>query len=348
MSKETIEKFFPAFVKFLTIQVPNGNWVFHDLLFPDATAEACPEISIHLPSMNYHADGITMRQPILFLSAIGGIVIGFYGAVRLRSVSYKWVVSYAAFGMMNIVAIWIHCLLEAPDGLYPESYPLLWMVDTYMTGVAASALTIACLETYYYSRDKSSNRSTANDEWDVMFWSIQGLGLLALASFIGNYIFWVLDLIGLSFLSALWLKTGKGRIPADPPSMEVTHALEMWYLVPPLIATVAAIQLFFGPIVGNQPTSQQRTIFPQWSSISSLRNLRISHIMFATSLIMPTILGIGLDRFWCWAIHSRQGGGTLAFFFWDLLTASTMTFLGCDLSYLAIFLWLNDSRSNKH
>ncbi|KAL3942842.1 MAG: hypothetical protein SGBAC_003041 [Bacillariaceae sp.] len=270
MSKQTIENFFPAFTKFVTTQVPYGSWVFHDILFPDATAKACPTIAIsikQLPllssllSSNESEDAVTtIRQPMLLLAAIGGIIIGFYGAIRLRSVSYKWVVSYAAFGIMNISAIWIHCLLESPgEELYPEKYPMWWMLDTYMTGVAASALIVACLET---SHDKALTTESEARGWDRMFWMFQGIGLTSLASFIEHYIVWIVELLELAFKSALWLlKAGKGRIPADRPNIEdmgVTGALEMWYLLCPLNAMVNANQLLFGPIVVRDATTRSK------------------------------------------------------------------------------------------
>ncbi|CAJ1963536.1 unnamed protein product [Cylindrotheca closterium] len=375
MSKQTIEKFFPAFTKFLTTQVPNGSLVFHDILFPDATAETCPEITISTPQVvpSFFLSGevneighaiIIIRQPMLLLAAIGGIVVGFYGAIQLSSSSssstsisknnYTWVVSYAAFGIMNISAIWIHCLLEAPapGRSYPEEYPLLWMLDTYMTGVAASALTVACFKKSHDDNDVENDSISVDYGWDFMFWTLQGLGLVALVDFIGHYLFWIFDLIGLSFLSALWLKTGKGRIPTDRPSMAGTDALEMWYLLPPLNATIVAIQLLFGPIVVRNPTTtttttRSFTFFPQWKDghrgNDASRHWTTAHIIFIISLILPSILGIGLDRFWCWAIRSRAEGGVLSVL-GDLLTASTMTFLGCDLAYLAILLWLIDKQ----
>ena len=65
------------------------------------------------------------------------------------------------------------------------------------------------------------------------------------------------------------------------------------------------------------------------------------------SLILPSILGIGLDRFWCWALRSR-GEESLFFVLSDLLTATTMTFLGCDLAYLAMLLWLIDKHKDSN
>jgi len=171
------------------------------------------------------------------------------------------------------------------------------------------------------------------------------LGVIGGGSATGD-IFWALELVGLSFLSAFWLNIGKRRISIDPPSMEGTHTLEIWYLIPPLHATIVAIQLLFGPIVAKNPTSHRFMFFPEWQRAngeSTLRSWTASHILFVISLILPTILGIGLDRFWCWAIHSRQSGGTFLFFLWDLFTASTITFLGCDMAYLAILLWLDFS-----
>jgi hypothetical protein len=132
--------------------------------------------------------------------------------------------------------------------------------------------------------------------------------------------------------------------------------LELWYLMPTVAATLPVINLLFGPIISRKTTSgntQKSVFFPEWSNeyapgeigSDDRKNGRVwtnAHSLLISSIVILTVLGIGMDRFWCWAIYSRQGGGAFfAFAFWDLLTLPTLTFLGCDLTFLGILKYLN-------
>lgn len=350
-----ISTFFPAFSEALnTNRIPFGSFYLNDLLFPDASAEACPEITLSLSVQDNHH---VIRQPFLCLSAVCGIVIGGIGAWKLlasrSSVSKLWIVSFLAFGVMNLSAVWLHCLWPAPSQydlkstslLYPEAYPMLWMIDTYMTGVASTALLVASLETNQ-ERQQSRTNQDGKTRRTGLFWILQGIGMTCLASFLVSLLVWLLEGVGLTFLAALLLHTGKGKMTDTDLSIRTTYPLELWYLVPPLLATIPVIHLLFGPSVVRQTATGKVVLFPEWrrkdanaaDQTISYRTWTLGHTLFVSGVILPTVFGIGLDRFWCWAIHSR--GGT---FLWDLLTASTLTFLGCDLVFWGILVWLLDN-----
>jgi hypothetical protein len=360
MSKQMITTFFPAFTEALnTNRIPLGSFYLNDLLFPDATAQACREITLSLSVQNHDHK---IRQPVLCLTAIGGVMVGLIGALQLSSRSsnsHIWVVSFLAFGIMNLSAIWLHCLLPSPSeydqessaSIYPEVYPMLWMIDTYMTGVASTGLLVASL---LETNQKRQSQTNDKARWHLLFWLLQGIGLACLASFVLNLAVWLLEGVGLAFLASFLLHTGKGKMVDMDLSIRTTYPLELWYLLPPLFATIPVIQLLFGPIVVRHPSSGEIGVFPEWrrknnastteeATTSKSRTWTLAHTLFVTSLLLTTFFGIGLDRFWCWAIHSRPGGGTFGFFLWDLLTNSTLTFLACDLAFLGILIWLLDN-----
>eukprot|EP00980_Cylindrotheca_fusiformis_P001876 scaffold429_cov114-Cylindrotheca_fusiformis.AAC.3 len=361
MSKQMITTFFPAVNEALNSnRIPLGSFFLNDLLFPDATAEACPEITLSVSTQ--HHDSI-IRQPVLCLCAVGGAMVGLVGAYKLAllkspSLTKLWVVSFFSFGVMNLSAIWLHCLLPAPSQYdkdsplisYPEAYPMLWMIDTYTTGVAATALLVASLSTNEQRRQSpQSNNDKA--QWNNLFGVLQGIGVACLASFLVSLLVWMLEGVGSTFLASFLLHTGRGKKVDMNLNIRHTYPLELWYLVPPFLATVPVIQLLFGPILVRQASTQVIEFFPEWrrrpdastterATASKRRAWNLGHTLFVTGLLLSTFIGIGLDRFWCWAIHSRPGGGGLTFFLWDLLTSNTLVFLGCDLAFGGILFWL--------
>jgi hypothetical protein len=140
-----------------------------------------------------------------------GVVVGFAGAIPIISDAAKnhgnaairsdsifyIVVAFLTFGGMNLCALFIHCLWEAPDPSYPVSTPLLWALDCFFTGVSASSLAFASL-----ARLLPTNISTT-----FLF-----------------YAYMLLQILGTIFLTHF--------LVVD----EATIFLECWYLIPILPA----------------------------------------------------------------------------------------------------------------
>ena len=130
MSKRMADTFFPSCLDRI-----NGrrylSFLYHNVVFPEAIAEQCPEYIWNVDGHDWH-----IRQPTLLMAALWGMVIGMTGFRQLYSTNFLWALALLTFGIMNLSATFVHCLWPAPRTDYPTDYPFLWVVDTYMTGVS--------------------------------------------------------------------------------------------------------------------------------------------------------------------------------------------------------------------
>jgi hypothetical protein len=286
MSKRMADAFFPA-----SLKVINGNtnlsFIYHIVIFPEATAEECPEYVVTVD------ERIQIRQPCLLLSAFWGVWIGLVGYQRLnRGHNPYWALALLTFGFMNISAIWVHCIWPAPVPDYPTNYPLFWAIDTYMTGVSGCYLLVASLE-------------DLRIRWEL---STLGSGRLP---FLSNATQFIGALCILLFVSD----------PA-PSIMMASHPLELWYLLPPLLAALPVVLWVF----------------------QDIRDLSFSftsgQLAFISAIPVAIVLGVAMDHVWCSVV-----GYSLAR---DFLSANTLVFLGCDLAFWGILAIAEQRLSLKH
>jgi len=312
MSRATILAFFPACIDWLR---DDQRVVSKDLvdqyLFPVSIAEQCPEVTVGvdfssssswittmLLGKNTPQQIVVVRQPILLLFALLGILIGLWGLwefgvcqlakqrnARISSYGYL-AIAFGAFGMMNASAVLVHCWWEAPFFTYPESYPKSWICDTYMTGVSASSLVFAGLNerwTRNYNKSITMRRTLLFGVWLLC----QKLGMVCVGIFL-----------------------------MSPSTM--THLLELWYLIPAIMAAFPVTLVLFRK-KDNDAT-----------------NLLLARILLVVGFVTG-VTGIALDATFC-----RWFEGAL----WDFPMASTLMFLGCDLSFVAIGLGFPRSRDH--
>jgi hypothetical protein len=166
-----IQTFFPA--SLAELKQTKIYWVIDRLLnevvFPDEVAEKCPEVVVRFVSnittmaMSDTAAPTVIwnvRQPVLAVSAVWGIIIGFVGGYSLwriaaeqqqqkrnrssggkyhkknkfesnnvgsqlpKSMTRLWALAFGAFGVMNLSALPLHCLMPAPESSYPKEVRL--------------------------------------------------------------------------------------------------------------------------------------------------------------------------------------------------------------------------------
>jgi hypothetical protein len=315
MSKRMIQSFFPAFSHSLN-QFTISSFLYNDLLFPDSVAQACPEVSIPIQII-MGSEERRLRQPVLFVAAVWGMAIGFGGAFKLLKLNHHhrrwyhyWSLAFMAFGVMNVSAIFLHCLWtlsSIDDDSYPQVYPKMWILDTYMTGVSSICLSIASLELLLTKYCENHHNHHHERLLSMLFWSLQGIG------------------VGCCIWFFLTSSSEKASV-----IVAATHPLELWYLVTPLAAGLPLIALMFGDIIlPQQKNTTTNTTTCEWTR---------GHSLFVLGGSSVTVLGIGMDRFWCWTFGSRL---------WDLPTASTMTFLGCDLAFWGIQKWILSTSSSS-
>ena len=176
-----ITSFFPISFQVGTTKFSFISFLLNDLLFPEEITKICPEIEIEFEFFNGRS---SIRQPILGISSLFGIYIGYYGSIKLLLLQKKqqqqqqkkkkkksyfyWHVAFIGFGTMSLSAFILHCLVPSPsssssndyyyyyhqqEGLllnsnlnYPNIYPILWSIDTYMTGVSSIGLLVGSIQ----------------------------------------------------------------------------------------------------------------------------------------------------------------------------------------------------------
>lgn len=139
MSRLMIESFFPVNLA----QAESywlGDFLLNKVLFPPHVAELCPEVVV------LTFQGVAVRQPALAVSASLGVLVGLKGGYNLWKLTEKikrralkteekehlnrrqqqlpstrlWALAFVAFGLMNVSALPLHCLLSAPETTYPK------------------------------------------------------------------------------------------------------------------------------------------------------------------------------------------------------------------------------------
>jgi hypothetical protein len=136
MSRLMIKSFFPVnLAKAESYWL--GDYLLNGLLFPPHVFELCPEVVVTFYGSS------PVRQPALAVSATLGMIVGLKGGydlwklvevsrmtaskaeftkrrLRPRPTTRLWALAFAAFGIMNMSAIPLHCLLPAPKTTYPK------------------------------------------------------------------------------------------------------------------------------------------------------------------------------------------------------------------------------------
>ncbi|KAL7504579.1 hypothetical protein ACHAXN_002191 [Cyclotella atomus] len=301
MSRQMVQSFFPSFIQYAQ-NIRLGNWIW-ETLFPTGLAEQCPEPVYEMISQS-------IRLPYLGVSAILGVAIGAVGSMifgykvivqRSRSIisnqcrcNVYLCVAYLTFGAMNMCGLVIHCIWDAPSPSYPVSTPILWALDCYFTGVSASSLAFASLE------------------------SILSNSIISSATL---YTYVVLQVLAVYILVQFMMTT------------ETTILLEMWYLAPVL---PAGFVILFDVVLetmkkqSNQSNAMQPLVLALWNRLGNDDGLRM--FMFGCTFALG---GIVWDSIMC------QNIGTSTILY-DLFTASTCLFLGCDFAFIGVLVfWCN-------
>lgn len=190
---------------------------------------------LHVPTST-----ITIRNPVLFLFAIFGAIFGLYISLlhetfgllvvlqrpqrnRTRQV-LCWSMTFLFFGLMNVAAIPLHCLFpmknDTSDGIVfhriplPQQYPLLWMMDTFCTGVFSTLLIAALHNSCTVTNDDFVTPSSLWSRCQYMVF-IVSCGCTAACRFLIN---------------------------------DSSIELELWYIVPVLLAAI----LFAREMISSQ------------------------------------------------------------------------------------------------
>ena len=323
---------------------------------------------------------IRIRQPCLAVCAAFGVWVGYRAVVDLSSTFphhtsmrqrreiILWMVAFGAFGLMNVSALPLHCFLDGPTErstpsasllppstermkTYPDQTPLLWMIDTYMTGLSSVCLYLASLDhlicTFPRTNPLGPSPSTSSPVHHltyrlrkVQISIIESIRQFVQCNFDILWKFgWFLHGVGLACAICFVLSSALSPASFEADMQSEHHhqssllmslsslGLELWYLFTPPIAAVPIVCMILDH-------HGRRNCFPEGTSWD-LRNDGRSVFCIGTLI---GLTGVIFDRFFCEAF------GTI---FWDLLGASTSVFLGCDCCFASISMILSKQKQQQ-
>ena len=138
MSASFASDFFPDLTRLLHTA---GLW---QLLFPDAVQQRCPTAIKQILLPPTFGGTLEIRWPVLVLLALCGATVGLLGAAALRRRQQHtpsgWTSSFLFFGLMNISAVFCHCLL--PAGSVWQSWAMA--LDVGFTAASSISAAFAC------------------------------------------------------------------------------------------------------------------------------------------------------------------------------------------------------------
>ncbi|KAG7357598.1 hypothetical protein IV203_002293 [Nitzschia inconspicua] len=219
-----------------------GDFLLNQVLFPPYIADLCPEVLVVVG-----VNGVAVRQPALATSATVGALIGLKGGydlwkitktyngktveapkiksrlqIRVTPSTQSWALAFVAFGLMNVSALPLHCLLPAPKSSYPNENPIWRSIDAYMTGASSIFLWMAALE----------------ESLPIMLELLSKQHLEEIIQFTCRRLGQVFHVIGMGCLILFW---------AAPTAWQelAPFGLEDWYLFPPLLARTSVLVFLY-------------------------------------------------------------------------------------------------------
>ena len=269
MSREFLESFFPSVTTLGKRFAPS----IVERYFPDDAAMLCPEVAV--VKMGY-----TIRNPILGVGAVVGVLIGGVGVATIAGWNLNttpqqhrsFVLAFAFFGLMNVTALTLHSFFPASQLTMPEEYPLWWALDCLFTGWSASALAFGCSDIY--------RRQTPFALVDAVAKSLPYVGWIGLAM-----------MASLAVILFVWYRK--------------TYALELFYLIPIVTAAVALCPLLL--------QSLRRVLRHTADGDNGMETRRIvCYVVVYGGGILVLTLGILLDARTCRYLGQQWGDTFMA------------------------------------
>jgi hypothetical protein len=348
MSQVFLVSFFPSVTNILQRRFPDA----FDHFFPTSVGKMCPEFRLQITCITATK---TIRNPVLGVGAIVGIFIGFFGAamilhdprvddelsteeaskrnpsscnqrdfseVRYIKRCHKnntslrfFAAAFLFFGLMNLFALPLHCLVSSPSNIssqsniLPQEYAILWVFDFLMTGWSAMALTIGCDYDTICNQSESASLYHLPPLKDMKLWN--------------KYI-----LIGAitSFLTLLTFK-----------SYNITIGIELMYLLPVVTAATKCCTI----ILKCSSNYFCKSFVKRKSKLSRGHHVSSTIALGCTISglgILSLIIGIAFDAAACKNLGQSWG---------DAFMAPTVTFWGCDLVFLGLLICLEGQTEQK-
>jgi hypothetical protein len=119
-----------------------------------------------------------------------------------------------------------------------------------------------------------------------------------------------------------------------------TYPLELWYLIPPLLAGPPILLLLFGNggqwvLHWNNNNNNNSSLL--WRMKCEVVSKFTGCAVFLLGAV-AALVGVVLDVPFCFVFQNSL---------FDLLTSGTLMFLGCDLAFWGIWLWLSSTKKKS-
>jgi hypothetical protein len=333
MSKAFVQSFFPSFTSF--VSSPNLAPTFlvdaWNAIFPDDVGRLCAGAAPGAPPQD--ASVFRPTRPCLGAAATIGAVIGMTsrsvrekrrgryrsgarGAFFGRYIHESWTTSLSAFGLMNVIALAHHCILPPH---HRESYHdnaigyrkavdnFLWAADCILTGVSSTHLTIMALLIYRLYAEKENS----GDDVTSLACSVSRMRMVVYTSLISSA----------ASLSMMYQICQNERIDLWAAASTFT---EMIYLVPLASATLSLLPLVI------YSASKVRHVD---NSVAGARIAILGGVVVFISL--------PLDASICYFVSYHAPSIKTSTLLYDIYHLPTLVFLGCDLSFWGLGMWLD-------
>jgi hypothetical protein len=224
-----------------------------------------------------------------------------------------WRISQITFGLMNVIALAHHCLLPPPATYDDVNYyghiirkmvdKLLWMSDCILTGVSSTYLTIMALLIFMIQYDFPKNSSK-----DLLCLRV---GVIATVITIITFV---------TLLYQLLFQQGGGiRYWAT--------AIELVYLIPLATGASSLFPLVMGSAFQLDSANEK--------SVTGARIAILGGIII--------LIGVPLDTSLCYFISAYAPSISTSSLFYDAFHLPTLVFLGCDISFIGLNIWLENT-----
>jgi hypothetical protein len=298
---------------------------------------------------------VTIRNPALCIWAIWGALYGCRcslslcrqwrrhrnGSVVATSETYAprrqqslllWSWAFAGYGIMNAVAIPLHCFLPVQDGdgtiVLPLQYPVLWTLDTFWTGAFSTALVFAVGQEYLESF--FSNKAAGQWRLFVHTWAMLWACLLVTVG-LGGYCVW--SVWSQTFLTSSTMKDKEHS--ETVLTTTTTLPLELWYLLPLLVAIVVVAMSFKSAPLRGPSYHDGPAISPAWMGAVALVVAILGLLADATACRVATRL-VATAGAAAWQAHGSRRPWW-QFLLLDTLRAPAVAFGACNGAFVSLY-----------
>jgi hypothetical protein len=323
MSKELIHHFFPTLTSLLSSPDVSPSF-FVDLwnkIFPDDVSRLCSLPPSLTPNDTFRQ---SPHRPCLAIAAIIGAIIGLkHQAVGYHrgecfrreglefSIHDAWSKSRRAFGLMNVVAMVLHCVLPSTQhdtNAITVIVTFLWAADCIFTGISSINLILVALLVYSLGENRESSTNAT-----IFKCSRKRTSILVHTSII----------VILASLSLLFQFRLTGHFDLW---VAASTCIEMMYIVPLILASV-----FLFPVI----------ICNAFNICGARNKTSMLGARIAILGVIVVVTSVAFDSSLCFLITDHASRLKTSQLFNDIYHLPTLVFVGCDISFGGLGMWVN-------